>query len=481
MGFSCFYAPEYLQQTPTGLFLFRIRVPKECRTFLKKNELKYSLKTRSLREARRIVSSILKFLKSLFGSIQLGQITTDSLSSIQSLIRQTVAKARRNEQIGTQSMIVYSDSRTNEQEHFEESSISLENNRLASKQPDTLNTKKTRITDVIQAFLKEKELSQGWRVKTLEDHNAVFSLFLEVAGDLPIEQVDKALMRDFKNTIIQLPPNMRKIGKYKDKSITEIIEMEPEKTISPHTINKYLSRLSNMLSYAVSHGYLPANPASGLKVRLKNRPDEERSVYTQEDLEKLFSDPDTSKDYTYWTPLIALYSGARLEEISQLHLEDIRKEQGVWIFDINDNGEKHLKNLSSSRFIPIHPHLIELGLIDHAKKLKSKGATRLFPELRKRRDGYGQTVGKWYQRRKLLCGIGTGKTFHSFRHTFITHLKHKQVDPFIIHEVDGHTINSETMGRYGKRYTPDILLKEAIEKINYGLILETLKDAWSPH
>jgi len=38
-------------------------------------------------------------------------------------------------------------------------------------------------------------------------------------------------------------------------------------------------------------------------------------------------------------------------------------------------------------------------------------------------------------------------------------------------QLDGHTIDSETMGRYGKWYTPEILLREAIEKIDYGLNL----------
>jgi len=115
--------------------------------------------------------------------------------------------------------------------------------------------------------------------------------------------------------------------------------------------------------------------------------------------------------------------------------------------------------------------LIALGLLDYADRLRAKGETRLFPELHKRRDGYGQVISKWFQYFKKLRGIGQGKTFHSFRHTFITHLKHKQVDPFMIHEIDGHAINNETMGRYGKRYTPEILLREAIEKIDYGLEL----------
>ena len=47
----------------------------------------------------------------------------------------------------------------------------------------------------------------------------------------------------------------------------------------------------------------------------------------------------------------------------------------------------------------------------------------------------------------------------------------------MIHELDGHTVDSETMGRYGKRFTPEILLKEAIEKIDYGIDFSGLE--WS--
>ncbi len=61
------------------------------------------------------------------------------------------------------------------------------------------------------------------------------------------------------------------------------------------------------------------------------------------------------------------------------------------------------------------------------------------------------------------------KTFHSFRHTFIAALKHKQVDISILHEVDGHALRGMTMARYGKKYTPRVLYDQAISKLDYGL------------
>jgi integrase len=255
-------------------------------------------------------------------------------------------------------------------------------------------------------------------------------------------------------------------------SVDEVIASKPKKTLTVTTINKYIRRLSGFFNYAVRNGYMLVNPAEGMKIKTQQRADQEREAYTIEDLQKLF-DADGFKrgkhSYCRWAPLIALYSGCRLEEICQLHLDDIRQEEGVWVFDINDKNEKRLKTRSSARLVPIHLRLIDLGLLEYVEKLRASGENRLFPELRQRRDGYGQTVSKWFQRYKKICGISEGKTFHSFRHTFITHLKHKQVDPFMIHELDGHTIESETMGRYGKRYTPEILLREAIEKIDYGL------------
>ncbi len=45
----------------------------------------------------------------------------------------------------------------------------------------------------------------------------------------------------------------------------------------------------------------------------------------------------------------------------------------------------------------------------------------------------------------------------------------------MIAEVLGHSVNSMTMGRYGKRFRPDVVLKGAILKLDYGIDLEHLK------
>ena len=113
---------------------------------------------------------------------------------------------------------------------------------------------------------------------------------------------------------------------------------------------------------------MSTNPAEGMQIKSQKRADQERDDYSKEDLEKLFGSKEYregkhQKSYAFWTPLIALYTGCRLEEVCQLHLDDIRQEGDVWVFDINDKDEKRLKNMSSERLVPVHPELIKIGLL----------------------------------------------------------------------------------------------------------------------
>ena len=129
--------------------------------------------------------------------------------------------------------------------------------------------------------------------------------------------------------------------------------------------------------------------------------------------------------------------------------------------------------------MPVHPFLFhDLKLIDYVQHLKVKGEKRLFPELKRRRDGYGQTVSKWFSRyknRNLDIKEDEKKDFHSFRHTFTDNLKQSlNVPDVMISELVGHSVDSITMTRYGKRYDVEGLF-DAISKVKYDVDLSHLK------
>jgi integrase len=173
----------------------------------------------------------------------------------------------------------------------------------------------------------------------------------------------------------------------------------------------------------------------------------------------------------------------RQTEICQLHIGDVKEIDGVLCFDINANAEdKDVKSKAAVRTVPVHPSLIALGLLNYHKSLIEKKQKRLWPELEYKRDGYGQTLQRWYGRfnRKLFPDDRL-KCFHSMRHCFITNLKLKGVEETAIMELVGHTNPSMTTGRYGKRFPPSKLL-EAMNKLDYGFdVVKVVREAEKKH
>jgi len=87
------------------------------------------------------------------------------------------------------------------------------------------------------------------------------------------------------------------------------------------------------------HGYMLLNPATGMKMKRIKRNDQAREQFNTQDIQKLFNKErcdSFNKPYQLWTPLIALYTGARMNEICQLHLDDIKETESIYYIDINE-------------------------------------------------------------------------------------------------------------------------------------------------
>jgi integrase len=337
-------------------------------------------------------------------------------------------------------------------------------------------------SEVVERFVAEKLASKAWTPKTESENRAVFQLFIRVVGDVPINTITRKTMDQFKQVLLKLPPNLCKNRRCRGKSIEKILTMSFQQTLSPSSINRILTRMSGLLKYAEIHGMVSRNPATGMQLKKTQRDDELRRVFTPSDLKRLFHSPLYIEDshrfpYSFWVPIIGLFTGMRIEEICQLHLDDIRQEDGVWVFDVNSRAaDKKVKTRSSSRLVPLHPFLIhDLHLVEYVDTLRKNGEKRLFPELQRLRDGYSQRVSKWFARHGMACGVTEkGKVFHSFRHGFADALKQTGVvDLLVLAELEGHAVKGETLGRYAKRYPPSKLL-EAIKLLDFGVDLTHL-------
>ena len=144
-----------------------------------------------------------------------------------------------------------------------------------------------------------------------------------------------------------------------------------------------------------------------------------------------------------------------------------------------------VKTQSSERDIPIHPILIEtIGFLDYVNYIKKKGHERVFHELpfNPNRKIYHKNVGRFFNERYLknigLKSIERKLSFHSFRHSVETHLTEKNVNPRYIDFLQGHAQEGVGGDVYMKGIPPEQLLKNCVQKIDWGIDFKKLKIQW---
>ncbi len=148
----------------------------------------------------------------------------------------------------------------------------------------------------------------------------------------------------------------------------------------------------------------------------------------------------------YWLPLLALFTGARGEEFSQLYTDDIQKDEktGIYFIELKENKERNqgLKNKSAPRKILVHQQLIKLGFLDFIRR--GKKPKMLFPELDNGKRKYYKSFGNNFNRRakngwKWKLGVKSKKTsFHSFRHNVVDFFAKSEIPVRISCAIVGH-------------------------------------------
>lgn len=114
---------------------------------------------------------------------------------------------------------------------------------------------------------------------------------------------------------------------------------------------------------------------------------------------------------------------------------------------------RNLKTNSSGRVVPIHPLLIELGLLDRLLYLMKAGEERLFPEWKEfaRGDGttrWSQPITKsWQYVKKVLKIVRADLTLYATRHLMADWLDNSAVAKRTRDRILGHV--TDVPGGYG--------------------------------
>ena len=274
----------------------------------------------------------------------------------------------------------------------------------------------------IDGYMSDPTLSRTAKSEAV--YRTSFATIAAILGEeTSVRELDRDKCRDLMAVLQRLPPNAKK--RFPALSPREAADYATAQAVAPMSsanVNEYMNKLSTLFNWALREEWISRNPANGLRIAKATGKPEQRKPFSTEQLNYIFNAPlyrgcrDDGNGYAiegrarprrarFWIPLIGLFSGARLNEICQLHTADVRQIDGVWCFDVRAdpaNG-KNLKTAGSQRLVPIHPMLKEIGILTYLKDREEAEDQRLFPEIAM--DAFGLHSGQVHARSAGLSAL----------------------------------------------------------------------------
>jgi integrase len=407
--------PSHLHRARSGILHFRIAIPPDLQQHFKTREIYRSLRTANVREATPAAQTLSQAAKRAFQQIRTQTMSNQKKSPQDPFDGSDWSLQWKVDIPGIGAVTIQSEEHDRPGE-FDEAIASTIKHAAglagAGSQafPQAAKKSSSLFSELIEDYKRDRLAAKRCTPKTQDENLAVYKLCIDIIGDLPISEIGEDEALTYFETMQKLPPNMNKMPAYKGKTIAEIIALKPT-PMATRTINKSLERISSLFKFAtLKPKYdLRYNPFSGRS--LDESDGQQREPFTNDELARLFGAAEHAQRqyttaYSYWLPLMGLLTGARLNELCQLHLSDFEVVGGIDCINIKDAEEgQRLKNKSAKRLVPIHDKLIEVGLIRYVDRLRAQGHDRLYPTLRLTDEGYGKMPSRWFGRFKERCVV----------------------------------------------------------------------------
>lgn len=215
---------------------------------------------------------------------------------------------------------------------------------------------------------------------------------------------------------------------------------------SVKTVGNYLAAINTLLNWAERNGRIVVNPARGVRAGTRKGRKSSRLPYSEEDAKTILAAARREKGSRRWVPWLLAYTGMRLEEVCGADAKDIKVAYGVPYFDLK---HRELKTEGSLRRVPLHPALIKEGLLDYVAKLPKGGP--LCPDVKP--DKFDKRSGvftKWYGRWQRGLGIADKRLVaHSWRHRFKDWCRDAEIHKEIHDALTGH-LSADEGDKYGE-------------------------------
>ncbi|HYH17985.1 MAG TPA: tyrosine-type recombinase/integrase [Azospirillum sp.] len=269
--------------------------------------------------------------------------------------------------------------------------------------------------------------------ETIVDYRQSVGLFIELAGDWPVDSVRLDRVLAFRDGLRRLPAKYGQLREFKGKPLRDAIALAdsidesadqrvdariargeiPQANrmhairealvprLSMKAANKHLTALRAFFQYAREAGHTagenPVAKAFYAKSLIGKRVRDERAAWEPEAVRAVLLSPAWTgcrslaerttpgpllvQDDFYWTWLVLTHHPLRLEEACQLMVRDVVLVHNIWCLRIaeDESAGQQLKTDNAERLVPVHRLLLDAGFLQHVDRLRRDGVRALFP------------------------------------------------------------------------------------------------------
>lgn len=290
-----------------------------------------------------------------------------------------------------------------------------------------------RIKAAMETWFQERKQGPA----AVKRHRTSVKRFVELHGNVRIADITKQMVRDYLKAIENLA-DQRRVPTEKRGGLFDPGEDVPR--VSAPTVERHLASIKALLTFGIEQDWITVNVATGLKAPKDTRPKaSKRRSFTRDERNQLLrhaiSEYGEDADMT-WLVRLTAYTGCRLEELAQLARENVRQIDGVWVVDVNDLDERHVKTDDSVKTIPLHPSIRDLFVA----WVQSGSGKRVFSGFVPDKTGrFANALSGDFARLMDRANLSDPRlVHHSLRHTLKREMSNARLDPDVRRAILGH-------------------------------------------